>query len=1020
MLADALTGYPSQRKTPPDNIPGNLQNASIHKLFEAQVEQTPDAVAVVFESKYLTYRELNYRANQLANYLKAQGVEPEVLVGICMERSLDMVVGLLGILKAGGAYLPLDRAYPKERLGFILEDSQVPVLLTQERLVPMLGDRQARVVLIDADWGIIARESAQNLTSNVRPDNLAYAIYTSGSTGTPKGVEIEHRGLLNLVFWHQQTFAVSPSDRATQLAGPAFDASVWELWPYLTAGASIYIADEETRISPVRLRDWLVASGITITFLPTPLAESVLLLDWPQNLALRTLLTGGDKLHNYPSPSLPFELVNNYGPTENTVVTTSSSVPPKERSDMAPSIGRPIANTQVYLLNARLQPVPTGEPGELYIGGAGLARGYLNRPELTAERFIPNPFSNEPSSRLYKTGDLARYLPDGNIEFLGRIDDQVKIRGFRIELGEIEAALWQHPTVREAVVVAREDAPGHKHLAGYVAPSQEPAPSFSELRHFLKQKLPEYMVPSTFTVLDTLPLTPNGKVDRRALPAPESTRPELEAAYIAPRTLLEEQLADIWAEVLGVEKVGIQDNLLELGGNSLLAAQLIVRLQETFDIDLPARCLFESPTVMGLAQIIEALRRESSAAVFASTTPDLKAEVVLDPEIYPRGTLVDAIEPHHIFLTGATGFLGAFLLDELLQKTQAKIYCLVRSSNEERGLRKLQANLEKYLLWDRNLSSRIIPIPGDLSQPLLGLSVEQFERLANCIDTIYHSGAEVNYVKPYSLHKGANVTGTQEVLRLACRGQLKPVHYLSTVAVFGEIGFFTGVKVIREDEDLDCSEKYLYTDIGYSQSKWVAEKLVWVAKSRGMPISIYRPGFIMGHSQTGVNNLNDFTSRMIKGCIQLGYFPDLIDQKKEFIPVDYASQAIVHLSNQRESLGKVFHIVPPPAKNVDLISFFELICSFGYPLKKVPYSQWKEEFLKYTKQSQDNALFPLLSPLTEKIYQSLTMWELYQNMPDYDCQNTLDGLTGTSIVCPPMDVNLLNTYFSYFIRSGFL
>ncbi len=444
----------------------------IHQLFEAQVNETPDAIAVVFEEQQLTYRELNTRSNKLAHYLQKQGIGAEVLVGLCVERSIEMVVGMLGILKAGGAYVPLDPTYPPDRLSFMLEDAQVPVLLTQQQWVERLRSPKAKLICLDKDWEMISQESEHNSSSNVTKNNLAYVVYTSGTTGKPKGVQIEQGGLLNLVFWHQQTFAISPLDRATQVAGVAFDACGWEIWPYLSAGASIYFANDEIRRSPEQLREWLVSKSITISFLPTPLAEKLLLLDWSNNAALRIVLTGGDKLNQYPSLSHPFQVVNNYGPTENTVVTTSGIVPIREQGDIAPAIGRPIANTQVYVLDRYLQPLPIGVPGELYIGGHGLARSYLNRPDLTAERFISNPYSNKPEARLYKTGDLVRYRPDGNIEFLGRLDDQVKIRGYRVELGEIESVLSQHRAVLQTVVTTREDA-SEKRLIAYVVLNAE-------------------------------------------------------------------------------------------------------------------------------------------------------------------------------------------------------------------------------------------------------------------------------------------------------------------------------------------------------------------------------------------------------------------------------------------------------------------------------------------------------------------------------------------------------------------
>ncbi|MEH2221574.1 non-ribosomal peptide synthase/polyketide synthase [Nostoc sp.] len=590
----------------------------IHQLFEEQVKRTPDAVAVVFENEQLTYYELNSRANQLAHYLRTLGVGANELVGICVERSLEMVVGLLGILKAGGAYLPLDPEYPTERLHFILQDAQVQVLLTQHSLIEKLPANQTNLVCLDTDAQVISLSSQENLITASQANNLAYVIYTSGSTGQPKGVLVNHHALLNLVFWHQRTFEITALDKATQVASTAFDAAVWELWPYLTAGASIYLLKPGIIASPLDLQDWLQNQNITISFLPTPVAEQLLSLEWRENTALRTLLTGGDKLHRYPSSLLPFQVVNNYGPTENTVVTTSGIVIDDGLdNNISPSIGRPIANTQIYILDEYLQPVPVGVPGELHIGGASLAQGYLNRSELTQDKFIPNPFqeaavrlhSPDGGSKLYKTGDLGRYLPDGNIEYLGRIDNQVKIRGFRIELGEIEALLNQNSDVQASCVIAREDIPTEKRLVAYVAPHQHSTLAISELRHYLKAKLPPYMMPQAFVILEAMPLTPNGKVDRRALPAPDLHH-QLKDKYVAPRTPVEELLAQIWATVLKVEQVGIYDNFFELGGHSLLATQLISRIRSNFQVELPLRELFASATVAELAQSIQELQQQ--------------------------------------------------------------------------------------------------------------------------------------------------------------------------------------------------------------------------------------------------------------------------------------------------------------------------------------------------------------------------------------------------------------------------
>jgi len=494
----------------------NPQDLCIHQLFEMHADRTPDAVALVFGEERVTYRELNLRSNQLARYLQKIGVGAEVLVGLCCGRSLDLIVGMLGILKAGGAYLILDPSYPAERSSFMVKDAQLSVVLTQQQWIENLRSPNLQIVCLDTDWEMISQEIADNPTSAVTAENLVYAIYTSGSTGKPKGVEIEHGSLLNLVFWHQREFGVSAGDRATQIAAIGFDACGWEIWPYLAAGASIYFPEDDIRRDPEKLQNWLVSNAITISFLPTPLAEKVLLLDWPQTTALRILLAGGEKLQQHPLKSHPFKLVNNYGPTENTVVTTSGYIPVTEQTDIAPTIGRPIANTQIYILDKYLQPVPVGVVGELYIGGNGLARGYLNRPDLTAQSFIPNPFKLnsgailndlfrnrqdacstrdeffcgtgilpvldngatsefKPNSgeRIYKTGDLVRYRADRNLEFLGRIDEQVKIRGFRIELGEIETVLTQHPAVQQTVAIASEDGQGDKRLVAYIALNPE-------------------------------------------------------------------------------------------------------------------------------------------------------------------------------------------------------------------------------------------------------------------------------------------------------------------------------------------------------------------------------------------------------------------------------------------------------------------------------------------------------------------------------------------------------------------
>ncbi len=576
------------------------RNKCVHQLFEEQVDRTPDAVALVFKDGKLTYAELNARANQLAHYLRGVGVGPESLVGLYVERSLEMVVALLGILKAGGAYVPLDPAYPRERLAFMLEDTMAPVLLTQQRLLAGLPQHSARVVCLDSDWPEIELQSRQNPLSPAGPENLAYVIYTSGSTGKAKGVAIEHRSTAALIHWALEVF--TPDEMCGVLASTSicFDLSVYELFVTLSAGGRIILVENALALLSLSPQ----ADVRLINTVPSAIAELLRLNAIPEsvvtvNLAgepLSTDLVGA--IYRRTCARRVYDL---YGPTEDTTYSTYTLRLP----DAPATIGRPISNTQVYILDERREPVPVGVAGELYIGGDGLARGYLNRPELTAEKFLANPFA-EPGSRLYRTGDLARYLPDGNIEFLGRIDHQVKIRGFRIELGEIESVLGQHPRVTQSVVLAREDTPGDKRLVAYVVASTEEAPGIDELRNFLKQKLPEYMVPAAFVMLTALPRTPNGKTDRKALPAPDMNRPALRDAYTAPRNPLEQLLADIFQELLNLDRVGIHDNFFDLGGHSLLAARVVSRVRHALKIEVALRALFEAPTVAELAERVRA------------------------------------------------------------------------------------------------------------------------------------------------------------------------------------------------------------------------------------------------------------------------------------------------------------------------------------------------------------------------------------------------------------------------------
>jgi aspartate racemase len=620
----------------------------IHQLFEQQAQNTPDSTAVVFANQALTYRQLNRRANQLARYLQRIGIGPEALVGICMDRSPEMVVGLLGILKAGGAYVPLDPGYPQERLKFMIDDTAVPVLLTHTRLLDKLPKHGARLLCLDREWDAISRESDENLPPQTSPENLAYVMYTSGSTGKPKGVEIPHRGITRLVDGAEYA-EFNSSQVFLQLAPISFDASTFELWGALAHGAQCVLFPG-TIPTVHELRAILEKHEITTLWLTASLFNTVI-EQAPEALAgIRQLLTGGEALSikhvRRALARLPnTQIINGYGPTESTTFACCYAIPKKlDPTLSAVPIGRPIANTEIYILDAQLKPVPIGVSGELTIGGPGLARGYLNRPDATAEQFVRNPFSGAPGARLYKTGDRARYLPNGEIEFLGRLDHQVKIRGFRIEPAEIENVLRRHPSVQSASVIVREDRPGNKILVAYVVTTQRSSLSANELRAFASDKLPDYMVPSVFIFVDAIPLTPNGKVDRLSLPLPHPRTAAGGGGYQAPRTPVEETLARIWAEVLGVERVGIHDNFFDLGGHSLLAVRVADLIEKNISRCCRVSAIFQAPTVAALAVFLN----QAAAGGKTSSLVPLQTNGGKPPFFWIHGEISDALLPIHL------------------------------------------------------------------------------------------------------------------------------------------------------------------------------------------------------------------------------------------------------------------------------------------------------------------------------------------------------------------------------------
>src|SRR5450830_434996 len=721
---------------------------TIARQFEAQVLATPDALAVVHEGQGLSYAELNRQANQLAHHLRGLGVQLDDRVAISARRSLDMLVGLVAILKSGAGYVPIDPSHPAERLAYLLRDSAPRVLLTQADLLERLPVLDVPVLLLDGESRSAAGVDAQPQSNPdiATPSSLAYVIYTSGSTGEPKGVMVEHRQLSNLVSWHCQAFALEAGSQTSSVAGFGFDAMAWEVWPALCVGATLHLPPAKAGSEDVDgLLAWWLAQPLDVSFLPTPIAEYAFSQSL-QHPTLRTLLIGGDRLRQFPQGQ-KFALINNYGPTETTVVATSGLI---DEHAATLHIGKPVANTRVYLLDEQLRPVPLGVPGELYIGGASVARGYLNRAALTAERFLKDPFSGEPEARMYKTGDLARWLVDGNLDYLGRNDDQVKIRGLRIELGEIETRLASHPQIQEAVVLAREDHPGDKRLVAYYS-SADATLEIETLRAYLQTQLPDYMVPSAYVALDSFPLTANGKIDRRALPAPDLAA-LVSRAYEAPQGDIEITLARLWADVLKVERVGRHDHFFELGGHSLLAVNLIGRMRQV-GLAADVRVLFGQPTLASLAASVGAVSdlavpANGIAADCQRITPDMLPLISLDQasidrvvatvpggaadvqDIYPLAPLQEGILYHHLsaeqgdpyVLQSQFAFDSRTRLNDFAQALQAVIdrHDILRTSMHWESL-----DEPLQVVWRHaELSSEEVhldPRVGDIAEQLQGL-----------------------------------------------------------------------------------------------------------------------------------------------------------------------------------------------------------------------------------------------------------------------------------------------------------
>ncbi|WP_327174194.1 amino acid adenylation domain-containing protein [Streptomyces sp. NBC_01335] len=1007
---DVLTAPERVRLTawgtgPADDLPGS----TVPSLYEEWARRTPDAPAVRDARTTLTYAALDARADALARRLTALGIGPEDRVAVALPRTHDLLVGLLGVLKAGAAYIPLDPDYPADRLSYMLEDADPRLLLTTlalHRRLPATPVPHLYATDPD-DPGDGAAPARRPL-----PEHPAYVIYTSGSTGRPKGVVVTHRGAGAMARAQRERLRVTPDSRVLHMASVSFDAAFWELCMALLSGACLEIDERDALLPGPALAATVRERGATHLTLP-PAALAVMPAgSLPTGT---TLVLAGEAC----TPALVRDwaagrsLVNAYGPTETTVCATMSAAQHPDgplAPDRTVPIGVPVDGTRVHVLDDRLAPVPPGVVGELYVSGAGVARGYHGRPGLTATRFVADP-ADPAGGRMYRTGDLVRWTTGGGpggghgeLVYVSRVDDQVKLRGFRIEPGEIEAVLTALPGVAAACAVVREDRPGDRRLVAYTVPADGTAgPDASELRAHLAAALPAHMVPAAFVRLDALPLTPNGKTDRRALPAPDRAAP---AGGRSPRTDRERALCEAFAETLGVAGVGVSDDFFALGGHSLLAVTLAQRIEERCGRRPSLRALFAAPTVEGVDRLLGSAAGEQSPPE-TTAGPDLAAEVRLAPDITGAGRNAPVPAPARRparpsarpLLTGASGFLGAYLLRDLLETTGGPVDCLVRAEDAPRAAHRLRTNLEHYGLWHPRYAELIHPVPGDLAAPGLGLSPEDRTALVRRLGPVLHNGAHVNFAAPYADLRAANVAGTEELLRLLADSASPGMHHVSTTGVYAPAA-------VTLTETSPTGPATRLPD-GYTRSKWVAEGLVGLARERGLPVAVHRPGRISGDTATGACQERDLLWQLIKGCLQAEAVPDLPHGSTDWVPVDHVSAAVVALTLADAGADGTYHHTNPDAPGLDRV--FEAAARLGHEVRTLPAEQWQARVAA----QPDNAAQLFLGD-GERPEGGAT------DQRRFDSGRTAEAVAALGVHLPPLTDEVVTRYLTYFRGTGFL